>query len=112
MSLPSATLCRRSVTTFGKICLHLYKYKDSRSFIAYTVNVYNSCRRTVLALGAVPAAMTLYFREKMPETPRYTLHKEGNAAQMIADMAAVTGDSAGPTVSSKNEESKSCYAPL
>ena len=49
--------------------------------------------RTVLCIGAIPAAMTLYFREKMPETPRFTLHKEGNAAQMIADMKEVTGES-------------------
>ena len=46
-------------------------------------------RRLCLALGSVPAALTLYFREKMPETPRYTLHKEGNAAKMVADMGTI-----------------------
>jgi len=47
------------------------------------------CWRLVLALGAIPAALTMYFREKMPETPRYTLHKEGNAAKMVADMGEI-----------------------
>jgi len=47
------------------------------------------CWRLVLALGAIPAALTLYFREKMPETPRYTLHKEGNAAKMVSDMGEI-----------------------
>ena len=113
--------CGKWTANFNKTesaLLH-YSYCPGYRKDAYVQAVHNSAPqecdhvwRTVLALGAVPAAMTLYFREKMPETPRYTLHKEGNAAQMIADMAAVTGDSAGPTVSSKNEESKSCYAPL
>jgi len=44
--------------------------------------------------------MTLYFREKMPETPRYTLHKEGNAAKMVADMGTIAQEAGVDTVKS------------
>lgn len=45
--------------------------------------------RIVLMLGAVPAAMTYYWRMKMPETGRYTAIIEGNAKQAAADMGRV-----------------------
>ncbi|XP_057440005.1 low affinity inorganic phosphate transporter 4 [Lotus japonicus] len=45
--------------------------------------------RLVLMIGAVPAAMTYYWRMKMPETGRYTAIIEGNAKQAAADMARV-----------------------
>jgi hypothetical protein len=34
--------------------------------------------RIVLAFGAVPALFTMYFRNKMKETPRYTARVVGN----------------------------------
>nr|AFU50503.1 phosphate transporter 4 [Astragalus sinicus] len=45
--------------------------------------------RIVLMIGAVPAALTFYWRMKMPETGRYTAIVEGNAKQAAADMARV-----------------------
>jgi MFS transporter, PHS family, inorganic phosphate transporter len=45
--------------------------------------------RLILMVGAVPAAMTYYWRMKMPETGRYTAIVEGNAKQAAADMARV-----------------------
>ena len=45
------------------------------------------CWRTILALSAVPAATTLYFRLHMAETPRFTLHVLKNATAMNNDMA-------------------------
>jgi PHS family inorganic phosphate transporter-like MFS transporter len=45
--------------------------------------------RLVLMVGAIPAAMTYYWRMKMPETGRYTAIVEGNAKQAAADMARV-----------------------
>ncbi|KAK4255858.1 hypothetical protein QN277_008797 [Acacia crassicarpa] len=45
--------------------------------------------RIVLMLGAIPAALTFYWRMKMPETGRYTALIEGNAKQAAADMARV-----------------------
>ena len=47
--------------------------------------------RIVLALGAVPAALTMYSRLLMPETPRYTLSVQGNVAKAMADVAKVSG---------------------
>ncbi|EEF41601.1 low affinity inorganic phosphate transporter 8 [Ricinus communis] len=45
--------------------------------------------RIVLMLGAVPAALTFYWRMKMPETARYTALVEGNHKKAAADMARV-----------------------
>jgi len=45
--------------------------------------------RIVLMFGAVPAAMTYYWRLKMPETARYTALVEGDHKKAAADMAKV-----------------------
>ncbi|XP_024384156.1 probable inorganic phosphate transporter 1-3 [Physcomitrium patens] len=45
--------------------------------------------RIVLALGAVPAALTFYYRMKMPETPRYTALVARNNKQAAMDMGRV-----------------------
>ncbi|CAK9181451.1 unnamed protein product, partial [Ilex paraguariensis] len=43
--------------------------------------------RIVLMFGAVPAALTYYWRMKMPETARYTALVAGNHQKAAADMA-------------------------
>ncbi|KAL1819941.1 hypothetical protein DCAR_0416246 [Daucus carota subsp. sativus] len=45
--------------------------------------------RIVLMFGAVPAALTYYWRLKMPETARYTALVAGNHKKAAADMAKV-----------------------
>ncbi|CAN1297504.1 Low affinity inorganic phosphate transporter 8 [Linum perenne] len=45
--------------------------------------------RLVLMLGAVPAALTFYWRMKMPETARYTALVQGNHKKAAKDMARV-----------------------
>ncbi|XP_052195275.1 low affinity inorganic phosphate transporter 8-like isoform X2 [Diospyros lotus] len=45
--------------------------------------------RIVLMFGAIPAALTYYWRLKMPETARYTALVEGNHLKAAADMAKV-----------------------
>ncbi|KAI4383152.1 hypothetical protein MLD38_009027 [Melastoma candidum] len=45
--------------------------------------------RIVLMIGALPAALTFYWRMRMPETGRYTALIEGNAKQAAADMGRV-----------------------
>ncbi|KAI4384472.1 hypothetical protein MLD38_002623 [Melastoma candidum] len=45
--------------------------------------------RIILMFGAVPAALTYYWRMKMPETPRYTALVAKNAEQTRADMQKV-----------------------
>ncbi|CAL1404793.1 unnamed protein product [Linum trigynum] len=45
--------------------------------------------RLVLMLGALPAALTYYWRMKMPETGRYTALIRGNAEQAAKDMTRV-----------------------
>ncbi|XVE94369.1 hypothetical protein REPUB_Repub02eG0002900 [Reevesia pubescens] len=45
--------------------------------------------RLILMLGAIPAAMTFYWRMMMPETARYTALVEQNVAQAAMDMKKV-----------------------
>ncbi|KAH7430178.1 hypothetical protein KP509_09G087100 [Ceratopteris richardii] len=45
--------------------------------------------RIIFMMGAVPAALTYYWRMKMPETARYTALVAGNAKQAAADMNSV-----------------------
>ncbi|CAI8603069.1 unnamed protein product [Vicia faba] len=45
--------------------------------------------RIVLMFGAIPAALTYYWRMKMPETARYTALVAKNAQQAAADMSKV-----------------------
>jgi PHS family inorganic phosphate transporter-like MFS transporter len=48
--------------------------------------------RIVLAFGALPAMLTMYARMSMPETPRFTLMVQGNAAKATADTSSVMND--------------------
>ena len=45
--------------------------------------------RIVVMFGAIPAALTYYWRMKMPETARFTALVEKNAAKAASDMATV-----------------------
>nr|CAD1843860.1 unnamed protein product [Ananas comosus var. bracteatus] len=51
--------------------------------------------RIILMFGAVPAALTYYWRMKMPETARYTALVARNAKQAAADMSKVLQEEIG-----------------
>ncbi|KAK3417319.1 probable inorganic phosphate transporter 1-3 [Eucalyptus grandis] len=69
------------------------RYSDAR--LISTVVDYSTVRqadyvwRIILMFGAIPAAMTFYWRMKMPETARYTALVAKNAKQAAADMSTV-----------------------
>ena len=47
--------------------------------------------RTMLALGAVPAAAVVYLRSRMPESPRYQVQMQGRRREALSEIAAFTG---------------------
>jgi MFS transporter, PHS family, inorganic phosphate transporter len=51
----------------------------------------NVAWRVLLGLGALPAAAVIYLRRKMPESPRYQIQVQGQAAQAAARMSDFTG---------------------
>jgi len=59
--------------------------------------------RIILALGAVPAAAVIYFRRRMPESPRYTARVEGDEAKAAKD---ITRYSEGAIVASGSGNSR------
>ena len=46
--------------------------------------------RTMLALGALPAAAVIYLRARMPESPRYQIQVQGKAEQAAAQISDFT----------------------
>ena len=46
--------------------------------------------RIILGAGAIPALLTIYFRTRLPETPRFSLSR-GDSAQAAAAARAITG---------------------
>ncbi len=46
--------------------------------------------RILLAVGAIPAAVVIYYRRKMPEPPRYTVAK-GHAEEAAKNLKSYTG---------------------
>lgn len=57
--------------------------------VASTVPEADFVWRIILMFGAIPAALTYYWRMKMPETARYTALVAKNAKQAAADMSKV-----------------------
>ncbi|XP_010935743.1 inorganic phosphate transporter 1-4 [Elaeis guineensis] len=57
--------------------------------VASTVPEADYVWRIILIFGAIPAALTYYWRMKMPETARYTALVAKNAKQAAADMSKV-----------------------
>ncbi|KAF7850619.1 hypothetical protein BT93_L5194 [Corymbia citriodora subsp. variegata] len=66
---------------------HARAYKDDP--VGSTVHQADYVWRIILMLGSVPAALTYYYRMKMPETARYTALVARNAKQAAADMSKV-----------------------
>ncbi|KAK7344632.1 hypothetical protein VNO77_14490 [Canavalia gladiata] len=69
---------------------HKYKVPTyEQNAQASLVPAFDNVWRIVLMFGAVPAALTYYWRMKMPETARYTVLVAKNAKQAAADMSKV-----------------------
>jgi len=47
--------------------------------------------RTMLALGAVPAAAVVYLRSRMPESPRYQVQMQGRRGEALSEISSFTG---------------------
>ncbi len=47
--------------------------------------------RLLLAIGAIPSAIVIYYRRKMPETPKYAARVKGNIGQIAGKLKNYTG---------------------
>jgi len=52
--------------------------------------------RIILGFGAVPALATIYFRTRLPETPRFSLSVQGDASAAAEAVGTVTGKRTAP----------------
>ncbi|XWS74472.1 hypothetical protein CRYUN_Cryun01aG0001000 [Craigia yunnanensis] len=68
--------------------------------------------RIVLMFGAVPAALTYYWRLKMPETARYTALVQGDQKRAAADMAKVLETNITVSETNSKVDPKSSYGLL
>jgi len=47
--------------------------------------------RLLLGFGAIPAGAVVYLRTKIPESPRFRAHVDGDAAAAVSDIVPITG---------------------
>jgi len=66
-------------------------------FLAPSLNI---AWRLILGLGAVPALVTIYYRIRMPETPRFSL-AQGQAGEAAKTIGSITGVTVRPTGNSR-----------
>jgi len=62
----------------------------------YLLSSLNLAWRVILGFGAVPALVTIYFRIRLPETPRFSLAR-GRVEEAAQAMSSITGRSVAPT---------------
>ncbi|KAI3949785.1 hypothetical protein MKW92_039975 [Papaver armeniacum] len=71
------------------LCGIFDRASDSKNKVAQTPDEADLLWRLILMFGAIPAAMTFYWRMMMPETARYTALVEKNLTQAVKDMEGV-----------------------
>ncbi|KAL6839728.1 hypothetical protein ACP4OV_030416 [Aristida adscensionis] len=74
---------------FGNVAAGIVGMVASSSFANSNKSNADFVWRIVLMFGAIPAALTYYWRMKMPETARYTALVTKNAEKVALDMSAV-----------------------
>ncbi|KAI3938111.1 hypothetical protein MKW98_018667 [Papaver atlanticum] len=71
------------------LCGIFNRASESMNKVAQTPDEADLLWRLILMFGAIPAAMTFYWRMLMPETARYTALVEQNIRQAVKDMEGV-----------------------
>jgi predicted phosphate transport protein (TIGR00153 family) len=64
--------------------------------VVYTAPSLDIAWRLILGLGAVPALLTIYYRIRMPETPRFSLSR-GDVGGAARTVGSITGVAVTPT---------------
>ena len=59
--------------------------------VVYSTSSLDLAWRVILGMGAVPALVTMYFRTRLPETPRFSL-AQGRAEEAASTAQRITGD--------------------
>ncbi|KAI3900470.1 hypothetical protein MKW92_036248 [Papaver armeniacum] len=71
------------------LCVIFNHASESKNTVIRTPDEADLLWRLILMFGAIPAAMTFYWRMMMPETARYTALVEQNLRQAVKDMEGV-----------------------
>ncbi|TVU07357.1 hypothetical protein EJB05_47408, partial [Eragrostis curvula] len=74
---------------FGNLAAGIVGMVVSTAFASSSPSNDDFVWRIVLMFGAIPAALTYYWRMRMPETARYTALIEKNAKKAASDMSSV-----------------------
>lgn len=75
-----------SAAVVGIVVVTAYKNQILNSLDLSDPSTVDSCWRLIIGLGAIPAALALYFRLTIPETPRFTMDIEMNVHQASKDI--------------------------
>jgi len=68
--------------------------------VVYAVPTLDLAWRLILGLGAVPAVVTIYYRIRMPETPRFSLSR-GAVGEAASTVKSITGIAVTPTTAGR-----------
>ncbi|TKW03375.1 hypothetical protein SEVIR_7G020000v4 [Setaria viridis] len=88
---------------FGNLAAGIVGMVVSAAFLNSTTSNADFVWRIVLMFGAVPAALTYYWRMKMPETARYTALVTKDVKKAASDMASVLNEDIVPEDEAVNE---------
>ncbi|KAI0787972.1 inorganic phosphate transporter [Fomes fomentarius] len=78
-----------SATLFSFIIIAAYKHSFLNGTPDTALRSLDQIWRLVIGLGCVPAAIAIYFRLTIPETPRFTMDIERNIRQATSDVSAL-----------------------
>ena len=82
-------ICDPAATLFSFIIVSAYKHSFLHDPPLAVLRSLDQIWRLIIGLGCIPAAVAIYFRLTIPETPRFTMDIERNIKQATSDVDAL-----------------------
>ena len=82
-------ICDPAATLFSFIIVSAYKHSFLQDPPLAVLRSLDQIWRLIIGLGCIPAAVAIYFRLTIPETPRFTMDIERNIKQATSDVDAL-----------------------
>lgn len=80
-----------AATLFSFVIITAYKHSFLNGSPSTALQSLDQIWRLIIGLGCVPAAVAIYFRLTIPETPRFTMDIERNICQARSDTNVLLG---------------------
>lgn len=87
----TATHAGQAATLFSFVIIAAYKHSFLYDPPSTVLQSLDQIWRLIIGLGCIPAAVAIYFRLTIPETPRFTMDIERNIRQAHSDIHVLLG---------------------